>query len=242
MINYDIASHTYDNTRGPSDRLIQRFAEKVPLLKSTAVLDFGCGTGNFLTSLQTEFGCQCCGVDPSTGMRKKARGKNADLDIRAGDHNCVPFDEDRFDFAYLIDVIHHVMNLGSLFSELRRVLKPGSYLCIVTESHKQIQNRFYNNYFPSLSDCEKRRYPDISDIVDVAEEFGFFLENTEILPAPPIIQITERVVRTVIEKNFSMFHYLDGLEFADGLRVLRKDLGKRIEVPGRGETLIWMKA
>lgn len=242
MIDYDVASHTYDNTRDTADEIIQRFAEKVPFLKNTSVLDFGCGTGNYLNSLQLEFGCRCCGVEPSNGMIKIAREKNSSLDIRSGDHNYIPFENETFDFSFMTDVIHHVPDLKAMFLEIQRVLKPDGLLCIITESHEQIQNRFYNHYFPSLSISEKRRYPDISKILDVAESSGFLLEGTEVLLARPTVVITERIVKNAVEKNFSMFHYLDDLEYMNGIQKLNNDLGKLVETIGAGETLIWMRA
>lgn len=56
-------------------------------------------------------------------------------------------------------------DVGMMFAEIGRVLKNGGNLCIVTESHKQIDNRFYVKYFPSTAIVDKGRYPDIDEIV-----------------------------------------------------------------------------
>lgn len=242
MINYNQASATYDNTREPSSQHIQRFASRVPLLKNTAVLDFGCGTGNYLNAIQLQYGCHCCGVEPSDGMREIAIRKNPFLDIRSGNHKDVPFMENTFDFAFLTDVIHHIPDLPAMFSELRRVIKTTGLLCIVTESHDQIQNRLYNAYFPSLPNSERSRYPDIPVIVEAAARCGFDLDEVEILPSFPISVVSERTIRNAAEKNFSMLHYLDDREFETGLQKLREDLGKQVDMTRSGETLIWIRA
>jgi ubiquinone/menaquinone biosynthesis C-methylase UbiE len=241
MIDYDAASQTYDHTRKHSNKVMKCFARRVPFTKETAILDFGCGTGNYLNSLQMAFACRCCGVEPSEGMRAIAVGKNRSLDVRPGDHTNVPFADGTFDFAFMTDVIHHVPDLSLMFLELHRVLKSGAYLCVVTESHEQIQHRFYNRYFPSLVFNEKRRYPEIRGVVDIAVQSGLTYEDTELLPTSSPATITSGFVKNVEEKNFSMFRLLDDREFIDGLERIRKDIGRNVELAGAGRTLIWLR-
>ena len=140
-INYDEASQTYDSTRKSDSDLLSRFAGRVSLSADTSVLDFGCGTGNYLVEIRNRYGCRCCGVEPSAGMRRQARRKDETLTIRAGNHESIPFENEHFDFIYMTDVIHHVPDLASMFAELARLLRPAGRLCIVTESHAQIKAR-----------------------------------------------------------------------------------------------------
>ena len=241
MINYDLASKTYDQTRNHSDALITKFVDRVPLTVASAILDFGCGTGNYLDSIQRSFGCRCCGVEPSDGMRAIAAEKNNALDVRKGDHREIPFDAETFDFAFMTDVIHHVPELDLMFSEIWRVLKTGGFLCVVTESHEQIQARFYNRYFPSLAANEKQRYPKIQTVVNTAVKCGFSHEDTEVFSASSRKSITEQFLTNVEEKNYSMFRLLDELEYVDGLSQLKADKGKSFETIGGGESLIWLR-
>ena len=167
--------------------------------------------------------------------------KNDALDVRQGDHRKIPFDTDFFDFAFMTDVIHHVPDLLSMFSELRRVIKSDGRLCVVTESHEQIEGRFYNCYFPSLAANEKSRYPDISNIVETAERVGFVVNETEILFPSSYAVIDKNFVKNVEEKNYSMFRLLDKKEFIKGLQKVKNDLGRAFERNNSGETLIWLK-
>jgi len=241
MINYNNASRTYDHTRTHSDRIIDRFANRVLFAQETAILDFGCGTGNYLDRLQRAHGARCCGVEPAEGMRARAVEKNAALEVRSGDHRSVPFSGDTFDFAYMTDVIHHVPDLSVMFRELWRVLKSGGLLCVVTESHEQIQSRFYNEYFPSMAEKERRRYPEIQSLVQQARASGFLHEETEVLPAIMPMIVTDQFLKNVAERNYSMFRLLDEREFADGLARARKDKGRTFEATGAGDTLIWLR-
>jgi ubiquinone/menaquinone biosynthesis C-methylase UbiE len=73
----------------------------------------------------------------------------------------------------MTDVIHHVPDMNKMFSELNRVMKQSGLLCIVTESHGQMKNRFYNRSFPSLESVELKRYPDVSEINEEAINNSF---------------------------------------------------------------------
>ena len=241
MIDYDAASQTYDHSRTHSDKILERFARRISFTAATTMLDFGCGTGNYLDRLQQTYGARCCGVEPSEGMRAQAIKKNAALDVRPGDHRNLPFNAEAFDSVFMTDVIHHVPDLASMFAELFRVLKCGGSLCVVTESHEQIQHRFYNVYFPSLAANETRRYPEILQIVRTAVAAGFIHEGAESLPAPSPARITEQFLRSVEEQNYSMFRLLDEREYADGLARAKRDQGRSFDTTGAGDSLVWFR-
>lgn len=240
MIDYAIAAETYDHTRTHSDEVIDRFCATVPLGSSISVLDFGCGTGNYLSRIHQRFGCQCYGVEPSDGMRSKALSKPGKLKIERGDHLAIPFPSETFDFSYMTDVIHHIPSLPAMFQELVRVLRAGGHLCVVTESHAQIDGRFYNRYFPSLAANEKRRYPDVGEIAARAHAAGLRVAATESLASSPR-QVSDGFLRNVAEKNWSMFRLLAEEEFSRGLQALTSDLGRSFESPTAGETLLWFR-
>jgi ubiquinone/menaquinone biosynthesis C-methylase UbiE len=240
MIDYTVAAETYDHTRSHSDEVIDRFYAVAPLGASHAVLDFGCGTGNYLFRIHQRFGCRCCGVEPSDAMRARASSKSSQIEVVKGDHRTVPFPSETFDFSFMTDVIHHVPDLRSMFGELQRVLKNGGHLCVVTESHAQIEGRFYNRYFPSLATVEKSRYPHIEEVIARAADVGLELIATDTASAPPR-QVTETFLRHVAEKNWSMFRLLSESEFVAGLGALARDAGKSFASPTAGETFVWFR-
>jgi len=240
MIDYAAAAETYDHTRTHSDEVVDRFYATVPLDSSVSVLDFGCGTGNYLTRIHQRFGCRCYGVEPSDGMRNKALSKPGLLKIEKGDHLAIPFPSEIFDFSYMTDVIHHIPSLPSMFQELIRVLKANGLLCVVTESHAQIDGRFYNRYFPSLAANEKRRYPDVGEIIARATETGFSAVAAESVSSP-LRQVSADFLRNVTEKNWSMFRLLSKGEFSNGLHALARDLERSFESSSAGTTFLWFR-
>ena len=239
--DYNEASTTYDNTRKSNEELIDLFNNKMNFTTNMNILDFGCGTGNYLLSISNKFQSNCFGVEPSDGMIEKALVKNPGLSIKKGDHIQIPFEDGFFDFIYMTDVIHHVPDLDKLFETLNEKLKENGKICIVTESHDQIKSRWYNKYFKSLVTIEQKRYPDISKIIINANKHKLVsLENKNKL-SRNINIVDDYFIKMVEEKNYSMFRLLEEKEFNEGLIQLKSDKGKSIVSEKHGETLVWLQ-
>ncbi len=239
-INYNQIADKYDCTRTSNSNTIDLFQEKLKFEKETKILDFGCGTGNYLRTIFNQFGCKCFGIEPSDSMREIAKQKSRNAQIENGSHELIPFPDNEFDFVYMTDVIHHVPDMNKMFSKLNRVIKPSGLLCIVTESHDQIKNRFYNKYFPSLESVELKRYPGISVITEYAVHNSFVIEEIQ-EKEDSKVKISEDFIKLVSEKGYSMFRLIDEDEHITGLENLILDFKLNIVLKNSGETLIWLK-
>jgi ubiquinone/menaquinone biosynthesis C-methylase UbiE len=238
-INYDILARDYDLTHAANVHTISLFSGELSL-DGKAVLDFGCGTGNFACAIKTHTTAEVYGVEPSGGMREKALAKG--LDARRGDHSSIPFPDGSIDFIYLTDVIHHVPDLGVMFSEFYRVLKPGGLICVLTESHRQLETRFWTRYFPTTVDVEKNRYPDIPAIISAAVTAGLDEHKVVATDANSEFTISEDFVRLVENKGYSMFRLIEESDYATGLAALKRDFeDQRTLRDNHGETLIWLR-
>ena len=113
----------------PAD--LERIAEALQLRPGAALLDAGCGTGQFAIAF-AERGCRVTGVDLSPAMIERARGHAAERGVavtwRVGDLT-------RLDDAYAAyHAIHarvslqFVPDLPAALRELRRALRPGGRL------------------------------------------------------------------------------------------------------------------
>lgn len=242
QVNYNDISKKYDDVRSADLELINRFLKMTIINKNTKILDFGCGTGNYADKLQRITGARVYGVEPSEGMREKARQKNASLSIMEGNHDNIPFEEKFFDFIYMTDVIHHVPDINRMFEEINRVLVDEGKLCICTQSHKQIDNRFYVKYFPSTATVDKKRYPDLDVIKATGEKNGFRHLKNVIMSEDDIINVGVDFVELVRNKGYSMFHLIPEEEYEKGLSKLEEDMNKNglvVKLPG--ESLVWFK-
>ncbi|MEM8605720.1 MAG: methyltransferase domain-containing protein [Myxococcota bacterium] len=240
-VDYDQASRGYDETRRFDADVIDALVARATLSARSKVLDFGCGTGNYLAELDRRFSCECYGVDPSPGMRAIAKRKNLRLLIRDGDHRQIPFGDTKFDLIYMTDVIHHVPDVSQLFAQICPRLSERGLLCIVTESRAQVAARFYNGYFPSLKGTETGRYPDLEGLVAVARRSGLEHLANESLPNLAERTIDAEFIETVATKNFSMFHSLSTTEFERGLAAIIADQGRTFPPAGAGKTLVWFR-
>jgi len=95
--------------------------------------DLGCGTGQVSAAL-APFVSRIVAVDASAAMlqaaRKRLRGLE-NVDLRRGELEALPIDDQRLDAATLMLVLHHVPEPGKALAEVARVLKPGGRLLLV---------------------------------------------------------------------------------------------------------------
>jgi SAM-dependent methyltransferase len=241
MADYAEASLTYDNTRTSDDEIIDLFARKFDFRSGVPFLDFGCGTGNYLSRICARFDCEGYGSEPSDEMRRIAVRKNPDLEIKKGDHSSTGFPPGMFGLVFMTDVIHHVTDRARLLETLYAALRPGGLVAILTESHAQLGTRWFNGYFPSLEGNELARYPDIGDIERDAGRAGFVPLLSDVRASKDGGVVSEEFIRMVRERNYSMFRMLPIPEFERGLALLEGDRGKPIPPSGHGETVVWLR-
>jgi SAM-dependent methyltransferase len=110
----------------------RRFIGLLDLAARDQVLDVGCGSGGPALFLSRETGCSVIGIDLNeagvqTGL---SLAREAQLGQRVGFRLAdvrepLPFDTATFDALVCLDVMCHLPARGRLFSEWRRVLRPG---------------------------------------------------------------------------------------------------------------------
>jgi 2-polyprenyl-3-methyl-5-hydroxy-6-metoxy-1,4-benzoquinol methylase len=96
-------------------------------VRGQAVLDLGCGTGRH-SLWMADAGATVTAIDFSEGMLAEARRKPGADSVRwlAHDlHQSLPFADATFDQVVSGLVLEHLRELGGIFAEARRVLKPG---------------------------------------------------------------------------------------------------------------------
>ena len=148
-VNYDEQANHYEETRNVIPLVYSTLIAIIKPKANEKILDFGCGTGNYLLKLTTDYNIIPYGVEPSSVMRKIAAQKNPSATIVEGNHEAMPINI-QFDSIYCTDVIHHIDNLRILFLNLFKISKPGTLLCICTESYSQLKEKYWNRYFPEI--------------------------------------------------------------------------------------------
>lgn len=239
-VNYNEISSVYDDVREGDVTLIKRFLQGIQPIGAFSALDIGCGTGNYTDIFQKLTQANVYGIDPSEGMLSKARQKNERIVFQQGSAEDIPFKDNFFDFVFMTDVIHHVGDISKMFAEIHRVLRSQGNVCIVTQSHKQIEARPIARYFPGTARVDKIRYPDIDEIITAAQDSGLRCVKQEILFENNEIELGPDYLALVRKKGYSMLHLISEHQYRVGLKALESALKKGpVKARMAGETMVW---
>lgn len=105
------------------------------LEQSAAVLDLGCGDGQYLPLL-AKHSDRVLGADRSSVALERAarRAPSAELSLVGEDHR-LSIDDNSVDRIWCVDTIEHVVDTQVFLSEARRVLTPGGRMLVATPAH-----------------------------------------------------------------------------------------------------------
>jgi Methylase involved in ubiquinone/menaquinone biosynthesis len=130
--SFDNISHIQNKLWNHNNHYYQRVLNMMKI-KQGHILDIGCGDGDFL-SLAIKENHSCIGVDFSPGMISKAQQNSElnDCELICGDiYDVLPcFLDDTFDAVFSFATMHH-LDYEKLLPNLSRIMKKGSFFCIV---------------------------------------------------------------------------------------------------------------
>jgi SAM-dependent methyltransferase len=127
----------FDALREADDCEPWRFSDDIhgySLAKGLRVLDVSCGNG-YVLAQYARFGADVSGVDlTETALdlsRKRFALASLNGDFRLTDGDRLPFEDETFDVACSMGVLHHIADPRSMIAEMRRVLKPGGRIILM---------------------------------------------------------------------------------------------------------------
>lgn len=97
---------------------------RVGLGPGQRVLEVGCGTGVFLRAA-ADRGAEVVGLDASEALLELARARVPEADLRLGDMQFLPFEDDVFDVVAGFNSFFFAADLVAALREAGRVAKPG---------------------------------------------------------------------------------------------------------------------
>jgi ubiquinone/menaquinone biosynthesis C-methylase UbiE len=120
-------------------------------------LDIGCGHGWYACEMAS-LGYRMTGIDRSPAQirmaQRYAQEQSVECRFQSADAARLPFDDAQFDFAYAINVLHHVVDPRGqveVLAEIVRVLKPGGVFFLQEINTMNPLFRFYLGYvFPLI--------------------------------------------------------------------------------------------
>jgi SAM-dependent methyltransferase len=140
--------------RVKADELVASCERQLGSLKERSVLDVGCGVGLMSRYVGNHFG-RLHGIDIAPGVVEQASAQVPKGKFRLYDGKRIPFEDDTFDVAFTVCVLHHVppTQWESLVSEMARVLKPGGLLYIFEHNPYNPLTRRAVNHCPFDEDA-----------------------------------------------------------------------------------------
>lgn len=190
---YDRISSAYDFITDSNEHKAREAGEQLLQLRpGERVLEIGFGTGNSLLHLAKAVspGGHVTGLDVSPGMLKVAQQKlekngAADVvELCVGDARKLPFDDGVFDAAFASFTLELFAKdeIPGVLSELKRVLKPGGRLGVVSMATVREGNKasmlektyvWMHRHFPHIVDCQP------IDVEGCLQDAGFSLQEVK---------------------------------------------------------------
>lgn len=241
-LNYQYIAEKFFNTHTVNRRIYFELVSQFSPQRALKVLDFGCGTGNYIKAMRKNTSYNIYGVEPCEEMIAYATQNNPDNIIKKGNHANIPYPDNYFDYVYMTNVVHHVDNLSLMYKEICRVLKPKGILCICTESRWQLLSKYWIKYFPSIIVKDLQRFPSISTLKSIAIKQKMYPIKITQIKERKWSYITNFIIKQITERSMSVLNLLSDAEYNRGKnRILAAQKRKTKHLCLRGYTFVWLK-
>ncbi len=157
----EIPAHVRNRLIKTKSAVILRTLQRCNVPTGARGLDIGCGQGWYLARIAKN-GYTMAGCDLAAGQIAAAKKfcdvnrVSADLHVASAD--ALPFADNTFDFAYAINVLHHITDRAAFDRALReiiRTLKPGAPFIVFEMNTLNPLFRFYLSYiFPFIRNID----------------------------------------------------------------------------------------
>ncbi len=183
-------------------RRLLSWCEDLPI--DARILDVGCGDG-FHLKLLKEHGKKSWmleGVD--VDKRAAEMAEKSGLKIHLGSIEKLNLPENFYDLAFMIQTIEHVEKPDEILSAVKKVLKTGGKLVIVTDNTDSIDFKFFKNsywggyHFPRHWNLFNR-----NSLSKLAEKAGFEIANLETQVSP--VNWVYSIHNALVDWNASRF-------------------------------------
>lgn len=230
-INYNNFAQDYEESRKIDSLVYSTISCLLNLSKGDNILDFGCGTGNYLKQFFLDYKINPYGIEPSINMYKIARKKLNLNCIEYRDHTFLPLMNKVFDKIYTIDVIHHIKQIDIFFNNLKLIAAPKTKFCICTESSSQLKEKYWIKYFPEILEIDLNRFHTIDTIVKTGIETGWIHKKTVTIETKSIEPISSEFMECVKRKTLSALLLISEESYKQGFFAMKKDYESEILIP-----------
>lgn len=246
LSDYSRQAECYDETRGASPSVLRPLREALRGAPGRRLADIGGGTGNYALALSRE-GWEPIVVDRCAEMLTHATAKG--LETRLEDAHRLPFEDESFDAATMIAMLHHVEDQDAALAEAQRILRPTGRLALMGWTREDVASAWVANYFPSSRAWIEATHPPGAEILAklpgarlISFEFADLEDgNLAALSADP--ELVVEAGETGATSFFERMQRDHPAELRAGLTRLRDDIaaGRAPRRPGTASVLSWTK-
>lgn len=227
-VQYDEVGRDFDAVRDrrPEGRQVwlDRVAQHMPDPPPTAVVDVGSGTGIWSKAFAERFGCIVHGVEPSEGMRARARRAHDHPRVRYVPGLCydLPLPDESVGAAWLSTVIHQFPDLGAAARELRRVIEPGGKVFVRSGYPGRQDEIELFHLFPGAMRVAER-WPRLGRVISAFEDAGFVFAHIERVREPTFDSYEDMLeLLPVMRRSDTALVDLDDEEWAKGIAAIER--------------------
>lgn len=241
-MNYNRLAKQFANTHTVNYHIFFELISYFPPKSKIRVLDFGCGSGNYIKAMNTYTNYNIYGVEPCKEMIRYAREQNPNVTIKTGNHTLIPYPNNFFEYVYMTNVVHQISDISTMYKEICRVLKPNGILCICTENRYQLLSKYWIRYFPSIVIKDLQRFPSISKLKKLANSQNLITAKTTFIGEKKWCQVSNFLLLQILERSMSILNLISDKEYEAGTQKILKAYKKRkVYFSNRGYTLLWLK-
>ena len=102
-------------------------------VNKSELLDAGCAKGRF-SKILAQIGAIMTGIDPTESFIEIARENVSEVKFDIASVTEIPYEDQRFDGIFCIEVLEHVPDTEKAIGEMARVLKPGGKIIIIDKN------------------------------------------------------------------------------------------------------------
>lgn len=227
-IDYEHQANIYEQTRSIEPLVYSMLSNLLMFKRNDIVLDFGCGTGNYLKQFVKDYEIIPYGIEPAANMRKIAQKKLQSSCILGGDDSYIPFSDIKFNKIYCTDVIHHIKKTDLFFKNIYKIALPKAKFCICTESTQQLGEKYWLKYFPELYDIDLQRFHSIETIIETGKSVGWIYRETLKTEDELVAPISTSFMNRVKNKTLSVFHLISNDAYKRGISLMEEDYRQQI--------------
>jgi ubiquinone/menaquinone biosynthesis C-methylase UbiE len=218
---------TYDELRPTNDNWWELYDALVREgdLNGRRVLDVGAGTGRFAAALSQR--AKVWGVDQSPEMLEVARVRAPDVRFKQATAYELPFKDGWFERATMWLVVHHLQRPRA-YAEIRRVLARGGRIAVVTFDPSYFGFFWFRDYFPSMEEIDRARFPTRDDFQTELAAAGF--------EAPGFTRISQRATITrdvalerIRGRHIATFDLISDDEYRAGVERAEREVPDQVD-------------